>query len=94
MRKPTISFAMSVLPSVRIEQLGFHWTDFHEIFWGIFQKSVEKIQVSLKSDDIYVLGSLHKDLCTFTITSRSVLLRIRNVSDKGCSENQNTFYVR
>ena len=31
LRKATISFVMSVHQSVRIEQLGFHWTDFHEI---------------------------------------------------------------
>jgi len=37
--------------SVRMEQLGAHWTDFHEIWYlSIFRKSVEKIQVSLKSD--------------------------------------------
>jgi hypothetical protein len=35
LRRATISFAMSVGPSarmsVRMEQLGSHWTDFHEI---------------------------------------------------------------
>jgi hypothetical protein len=42
---------MSVCLSVCIEQLGSHWTDFNEILYlGIFQKSIEKIQVSLKSD--------------------------------------------
>jgi len=41
---------MPVRPSVRTEQLGSHWTDFHEIFKS-FQKSVEKIQVSLTSDN-------------------------------------------
>jgi len=36
--------------SFRMEQLGSHWTDFHEIlFMHIFRKFVEKIQVSLKS---------------------------------------------
>jgi hypothetical protein len=42
---------MSVRQSVRMEQLGSQWTDFHEIWYlSIFQKSVEKIQVSLKSN--------------------------------------------
>jgi hypothetical protein len=42
---------MFVCPSVRMEQLSSHWTDFHEIwFFRIFRKSVEKIQASLKSD--------------------------------------------
>jgi hypothetical protein len=34
-------------------------------------------------------GTLHEDLQTFMM-SRSVLLRIRNVSIKSCTENQNT----
>ena len=41
----------SALPSVCMEQLGSHWTDFDEIlYFRFFQKSVDKIQVSLKSD--------------------------------------------
>jgi hypothetical protein len=44
-------FLRYVCPSFRMEQLGFHSTDFHEIWYlNIFRKSVEKIQVSLKSD--------------------------------------------
>jgi hypothetical protein len=30
LRKVTISFLMSVCPSVRMEQLGSQWTDFNE----------------------------------------------------------------
>jgi hypothetical protein len=38
-------------PSVRMEQLGSQWTDFHEIWYlNIFRKSDEKIKVFLKSD--------------------------------------------
>jgi len=34
-----------------MEQLGSHLSDFREIwYFGIFRESVEKIQVSLKSD--------------------------------------------
>jgi hypothetical protein len=52
LREATVSSVMFVLhPSARMEKRGSHWTDFHEI-WNlvIFRKSVEKIQVSLKSD--------------------------------------------
>jgi hypothetical protein len=50
-RKATIRFATSVRPSVRMEKLGSHWTDFHKILYLLmFRQSVEKIQVSLKSD--------------------------------------------
>jgi hypothetical protein len=42
-QKATVSFVMSVRPSihpsVRMEQLGFHWTDFHKIWYvRIFSK--------------------------------------------------------
>jgi len=47
LRKVTISFVMSVCPSVRMEQLGSHWTNFPEIL-SMFRKPVEKIQFSLK----------------------------------------------
>ena len=51
LRKTTISFVMSVHPLVSMKQLGSHWSDFHEIsYLRIFQKSVQKIRVSLKSD--------------------------------------------
>jgi len=37
---------LSVRPSVLIEQLSSHWTDFHEIlFLLVFPEFVEKIQV-------------------------------------------------
>ena len=46
-----LSFRPYVCPFVRpsaCNKLGFHWTDFHEIlYFNIFRKSVEKIQVSL-----------------------------------------------
>jgi hypothetical protein len=52
LRKAIVSFVMSVCPSVRMEQMGFHWTDFHEIWClSIFRKSAEKIQLSLKSGE-------------------------------------------
>jgi hypothetical protein len=50
-----LSFVMSVhtsvRPSVRMEQFGSHWTDFHKNqYVRIFRNSAEKIQVSFKSD--------------------------------------------
>jgi hypothetical protein len=50
LRKATISFVMPICTFVRKDELGFHWTDFHVIFIRVFfEKSIEKIQVSLKS---------------------------------------------
>jgi hypothetical protein len=48
LRKATSSFVMSlsVHLSIRMEQLGSHWTDLFEILYlVIFRKPVEKIQV-------------------------------------------------
>jgi len=39
------------------------------------------------------MGALYEDQHTFMIISRSVLLRIRRVSDKRCGENQNTYFM-
>ena len=90
--KNTISFVMSVRPSVRMEQLNSHWTDFYDIWYlRIFRKSVEKIQVSLKSDKNKGYFTL-KPIYIF-ILSRSFLLRMRNVSDKSCRANQNKHFI-
>ena len=52
-----------VRPFVRMQQLGSHWTDFREnSYLGIFRKSIEKIQVLLKSDNqrvLYMKTSIH-----------------------------------
>jgi transketolase C-terminal domain/subunit len=51
LRKVTVSFIVSVGLSVYLEQHGSHWMNFREIlYFNIFRKSVDKIQVSLKSD--------------------------------------------
>ena len=39
-------------------------------------------------------GAFHENQHTFIIISRSVPIRMRNVSEKSCRENQNTFYVQ
>ena len=39
-----------------------------------------------------ITGALHEDICTFI--SSSMLLRMRNISDKSCGENYNKFYVQ
>ena len=38
-------------------------------------------------------GTLHEDQFTLIMISLSVLLRMRNVSDKSCRENQNTHFI-
>jgi hypothetical protein len=37
-----------------------------------------------------ITSTLQEDLCTCMVISQSVFLRMRNVSDRSCRENQNT----
>jgi len=48
LRKVTVSFIMSVCPSVRLGRFGSYCTNFHEILC-ILRKSVHKTPVSLQS---------------------------------------------
>ena len=59
MSKATVSFIMSVRLSARMEQLGTHSRISNK--FGIFRKSAEEIQVSLKSAriDFDVLLAVH-----------------------------------
>jgi hypothetical protein len=58
--------------------------------WG-FLKICWKIHVWLKTDKNN--GTLHEGLCKCMITSRWILLKMRNVSDKSCTELQNTQFM-
>ena len=71
-QKATISYVTLVCLSVRssdlTEELGYHWTNFHEVWYlRIFRKSVEKIQFSLKSAQNNRYFTLR--LCTFMTIS-------------------------
>jgi hypothetical protein len=84
---------MSVCPSVRIEQFGSHWTDFHQIWYLIIlPKSVQKTQGSLKSHKM--TGTVREDLGTCMAIPRTVLLGMRIDSEKKSRrENQNTYFM-
>ena len=53
-----------------------------DCFWKIRQESLTRI-----------MRTLHEQQYTFTIISRSIFPRMKNVSDKICRENQHTFNV-
>ena len=82
--KATMSFVLSDCPPQGTTRLKLDRFS----YLSIFRKYVEKIHVSLKYDNNN--GTLHEDRYTVLIVSLSVLLRMRNVSDKSCRENQNT----
>jgi hypothetical protein len=88
---------LSVCLSVRTEQLGCHWTNFHKI-WCLSncRKSVEEIQVSLKSykdSGHFTLHTSHEHVCTLIVLSCWILLRMRDSSETGCRENWNTHFM-
>jgi len=88
--RATISWIMSVRPSVLMEFFSSHWKDFHKIWYlRILCKSVEQIQISLKSEKNNGYLILRR-MCsnTFIITSRLILRRVREVSDKPCRNKQ------
>jgi hypothetical protein len=92
LRKAIISFVMSVCLSVRMEQFGSHWTDFHEMLYlGIFENLARKFK--FHENLTRMTGILHEDKNTYLSISRSVFRRMRNGSDESCRENQNTHFV-
>ena len=92
LRKTTIGFIMSVCPFVcpSIRPHGTSWM-FIKLCFIIFSKICREnssfVQIWHKK------GTLLEDLCTFMPISRWILLRMRNVSDKSCRENQNTHFI-
>ena len=59
------SLCLSICPSFRMEQLGFHWRGFHKIWHENFPKPVGKIQVSLKLK--IITGTWHEEIITGTL---------------------------
>jgi hypothetical protein len=96
LQKGTISFAMSVRPSLHpyfcMEQLSSHCKDFHQVWYlRIFQKSVKKIKVLLKSDKSNEYFTW-RPMYIYDIACW-IILRMRSVSDKDCRTNKNTHFM-
>jgi hypothetical protein len=92
LRKATTSVVMSVCPSVRPSAWN-NWASIGRILikfdiWVFFENLLRKF--NLNENLTRILGTLHEDLCTFMIISCWIVLRMRNISDKNCRENQNT----
>jgi len=91
LQKATISFVMSVRRSARNNS-----TPTGRICMKFDLKNFSKI---CQENSIFITnltritGTLHEDYYTFLIMLRSVLLRIRHVSDQSCRGNQNTSFV-
>jgi hypothetical protein len=74
----------SLRPSVRME-LGSHWKDF---FFNLIFETFSKIENSTQ-----ITNPLHKDVFTFMPISFRIPLRMRNISNQSCTENQNTHFM-
>jgi hypothetical protein len=59
----------------------------------VFFENLSKIKPKLHSYLIRITGNLHEDQYTFLIITSSLFLRMRNVSDKRCRENQNSHFM-
>jgi hypothetical protein len=79
--------------SVRMEQLGPHWTEFFEI-WDLeffFSKTCRQNRSFIKIWKNNLILSWKRSLYTFIIIIfRQSILKMRNVSDGSCRGNQNT----
>ena len=90
--RATVSFVLSDCPSLGTTcnmQHASRWTEFH--IWAFFENPSRKFKFS--ENQTRITGTAHEDRQTLLIISRSVLLRMRNVSDEECAEHQNTRFV-
>ena len=87
-RKKTVSFDMSVCPSIcshgttRLPLDVFLWNLILSIFL-----------ICRENSSFIRTGTLHDDWHIFLSISCSVLLKMKDVSDKSCRENENTHFV-
>jgi hypothetical protein len=89
LRKATICFNISLSVSPRWTT----WIPLNEFayIWGYFENLSR--QFKLHYNLTRTTGTLHEDLCTFVVTPRWILPRLRNVSDKRRRKNQKTHFM-
>ena len=92
LRQACISFtSVHVCPSawnIRLRLDGFPWNLIFQLF---FENLSRKFKFHQKSKRI--TDSVHECVFTFMKTSRWILLRMRNVSNKSCRETPNTLFM-
>jgi hypothetical protein len=80
LRKATISFVMSVRLFVRPSVRPHGWITMKFDVWVFFENLSRKF--TFHHNLTRITGTLHEELCTFMVISRSVILRMGKVSDK------------
>jgi hypothetical protein len=95
-RKAAISFVgrvcLSVSQSVSMKQLASYWTGFREIWYWVFLENISR-KFQFYYNPTRITGTLLEDQYAFIIISRSVILRMSNVSNTSFGENQNTHFL-
>jgi hypothetical protein len=91
-RKATISFVMPVRVSVRWNNSAPTGNIFMKFDIWVFLQSLSRT-FKFRQNPTKITGTLREDQNTFLIITRSLLLRMRNVSDKRCRENKNTHFT-
>jgi hypothetical protein len=73
-----------------MDHFGSYWTEFHEIWYFSISENLPG-KVKFHYCLTRIIGTLHAEWYTLCILSRSIHLRMKNVSDKSCREKQNIF---
>jgi hypothetical protein len=90
-QKATVSFTMSVHLSTWNNPAPTVWISIKLNVWIFFENPFRKFK--FRYTQTIIRGTLREQQYTLSITSCSVLLRMRNISEKHCRENQNTHFV-
>jgi len=72
------------------------WFPLYRFSWNLMFEDFSKTCGKKKSSILNltrIMGTLHENIQIFVIISLWILLRMRNVPDKGCRGNQNTNFV-
>jgi hypothetical protein len=91
MRHVCLPVPLPVRLFARMQKLSTHWKIF------IKCDIVASVEILSRKFEFHynlttITGTLHEHLRKFTVTSSSTLLRMRNVLEKNCRENQNTIF--
>jgi hypothetical protein len=90
LRQATVGFLVSVRPYAWNSSGPTGRIVMKIYIWLFFENVWRKSKMWLKSDK---KSTFREDLCTFITVPRWAILKLRNVSDESCRENQNTHVV-
>ena len=90
LQNTNISFFISVHPSIHLSTWNKSTRNGH-IFITLFENVPRKFK--FQKTVTRITATLHEELCAFMIVSYWIILRMWNVSDKNCRQNQYTHFM-